>query len=231
MSLEKLLITPNVPVQVALKFAGDGKLCKSQHGYADQVYFTLAQPAGHCIYTDLPVAAKIKALEPAAGELFWIQKKWTGQKGVAPEWDVWPANDGPVAPPSAPKPPALAAIEGGRDERTLAALEEARKEAHARLDEITRKQQAVALVSSPASVKPVCVKPEAEVVAAKPVGREVVAEPDCALVQHANLLIDAYAEVLLRALTKHQGKVKPDEVRSIFLTAVINMAGGKQRAA
>lgn len=45
------------------------------------------------------------------------------------------------------------------------------------------------------------------------------------LVEAANVLIDAYAEVLNRALTKHEGRVKPDEVRAIFLTAAINRGG------
>lgn len=44
------------------------------------------------------------------------------------------------------------------------------------------------------------------------------------LVESANALIDAYAEVLNRALVNHEGRVKPDEVRAIFLTAAINFA-------
>ena len=39
--------------------------------------------------------------------------------------------------------------------------------------------------------------------------------------------VDAYAAVLEHALTTHAGRVKPDEVKSIFLTCVI---GGKGRA-
>ena len=42
------------------------------------------------------------------------------------------------------------------------------------------------------------------------------------LVDDAKALIDAYALVLGHALTTHEGRVKPDEVRAIFLTAVIN---------
>jgi hypothetical protein len=49
------------------------------------------------------------------------------------------------------------------------------------------------------------------------------------LVDQANDLVDAFAQVLERALTKHGGKVKPDEVRAIFLTAAIN--GSRGRAA
>jgi len=45
------------------------------------------------------------------------------------------------------------------------------------------------------------------------------------LADQANDLVDAFAQVLERALTKYGGKVKPDEVRAIFLTAAINGRG------
>lgn len=51
------------------------------------------------------------------------------------------------------------------------------------------------------------------------------------LIAESIALVDAYAAVLNHALTAHNGRVKPDEVKSIFLTCVINLAGGKIRAA
>jgi hypothetical protein len=47
-------------------------------------------------------------------------------------------------------------------------------------------------------------------------------------VDQANELVDAFAQVLERALHQYGGKVKPDEVRAIFLTAAIN---GNRRVA
>jgi hypothetical protein len=41
------------------------------------------------------------------------------------------------------------------------------------------------------------------------------------LVDEANALVDAYAVVLNRALTTYEGRIKPDEVRSILLSAYI----------
>ena len=41
------------------------------------------------------------------------------------------------------------------------------------------------------------------------------------LVLEANALVDAYATVLERALSTYGGRVKPDEVRSILLSAYI----------
>ena len=41
------------------------------------------------------------------------------------------------------------------------------------------------------------------------------------LVSEANSLVDAYAMVLERALSKYQGRVKPDEARALLITAYI----------
>jgi hypothetical protein len=41
------------------------------------------------------------------------------------------------------------------------------------------------------------------------------------LVKEADALVDAYPQVLERALTTYQGRIKPDEVRSLLLSAYI----------
>ena len=41
------------------------------------------------------------------------------------------------------------------------------------------------------------------------------------LLSEANSLVDAYAMVLERALSKYQGRVKPDEARALLITAYI----------
>jgi hypothetical protein len=41
------------------------------------------------------------------------------------------------------------------------------------------------------------------------------------LVKEADSLVDAYAQVLDRALTTYQGRIKPDEVPSLLLSAYI----------
>lgn len=41
------------------------------------------------------------------------------------------------------------------------------------------------------------------------------------LIAEANALVDAYAAVLHRGLTEYQGRVKPDEIRALFLSAYI----------
>ncbi|MGA3015954.1 MAG: hypothetical protein ABSF62_02460 [Bryobacteraceae bacterium] len=42
------------------------------------------------------------------------------------------------------------------------------------------------------------------------------------LIDEVNALVDDFAAVLDRALRKHEGRVKPDELRAIFLTAAIH---------
>jgi hypothetical protein len=58
-------------------------------------------------------------------------------------------------------------------------------------------------------------KPPASATAATPKGARSL------LVQEADLLVDSYAQVLDRALTTYQGRIKPDEVRSLLLSAYI----------
>jgi hypothetical protein len=48
--------------------------------------------------------------------------------------------------------------------------------------------------------------------------------PPQTLVDEANYLVDAFAEVLERALENYQGRIKPEEVRSLFLSAYINQS-------
>jgi hypothetical protein len=46
-------------------------------------------------------------------------------------------------------------------------------------------------------------------------------QPGRALIHEANTLVDAYAEVLHRALTTYEGRVKPDEIRALLISAYI----------
>jgi hypothetical protein len=84
--MEKLTITPNVPILIALKYAG-GRLVDGRYG--KQVYYTLAEPANTCLYLDLDPAQLVKQLDAKAQERFWIQMKVTGKRGDKPTWDAW----------------------------------------------------------------------------------------------------------------------------------------------
>ncbi len=57
---------------------------------------------------------------------------------------------------------------------------------------------------------------------ARPAPRlQTSANPASGLVAEANAVVDAFAQVLDRALTQYQGRVKPEEVRSLLLSAYI----------
>ncbi len=101
--MEKLVLTPNVPVQIALKFS-DGKLVEGRYG--DQVMFSLTN--GQVMYLDTDSAAKINLLEPRKHEPFFICKR-TGKKTDSPIIDVW--KDAGATPPS-PQVQAAAAATG-----------------------------------------------------------------------------------------------------------------------
>jgi len=58
-------------------------------------------------------------------------------------------------------------------------------------------------------------KPPASAPSAVPIS------PPGGLVNEANALVDAYAQVLDRALTTYQGRIKPDEARALLITAYI----------
>ena len=85
---EMVEFEPNTPVQLALKYQGEGRTVQGRFG--DQKYFTLAD--GRCMYLDLPVAEQIEAYRFRPGEPFWIEKKWSGKKAERPRWEVWPVQ-------------------------------------------------------------------------------------------------------------------------------------------
>lgn len=144
MATQKLPITPNVPVQVALKFP-QGKIVEGRFG--DQVYFSLSSPPDHCLYLDLGPAEKVNALGPAPNQPFWLCKRWTGKKSDSPVWDVWPvvAGEQQPGPRAVPSPAAQAT---GIDDTDL------ERKLRASLEEIERnkRERAAASVVAPATV-------------------------------------------------------------------------------
>ena len=100
--MEKVTFTPNVPVQVALRYP-EGKQVEGRFG--DQMLYSLVN--GQVMYLDLDVAAKINALAVRKGEPFSICKRWTGKKGDPMQWDIWRPGAGETAPAA----PAMADLE------------------------------------------------------------------------------------------------------------------------
>ncbi len=70
-------------------------------------------------------------------------------------------------------------------------------------------------------------QPNGTLIVPKPPATAQTPEPErkpvaSALVSEAQRLVDAYAQTLEYGLTQYSGRVKPDEIKSIFLSAYIN---------
>jgi hypothetical protein len=74
MAFDKVVLQTNIPEIIALQFA-DGVLQRSPNGYADQLMFTLAEPAGYKIYLPPIVGKKISAAGIKVGQRFEICKR------------------------------------------------------------------------------------------------------------------------------------------------------------
>ena len=188
----------NVPEEIALKFP-QGKIISTRVG--ERVLFSLTDE--RVMFADLATAQKINELGVRPGEKFCVVKK---RKGSAPiEWDCWLHPDTEKARAAAeeakhPEPPSQL------EQQLAASIELAKR---GKLGELGNGAFAIG-------------KPEPQPAAPTPAPVATPAEDP--LVAQANVLIDAFAVVLERALTMYGGKVKPDEVRAIFLTAAINYA-------
>jgi hypothetical protein len=137
--MEKLTFTPNIPVQVALRFP-DGKLVEGRFG--DQVFYTTTD--GKAMYLDMVVAAKINQLGIQAREPFFVCKRSTGRKGEPVLWDVYRLEEAVVPQQPQPTPTQMTGIDETDIERQV------RAEVAARVAKQVAANQAGASVTAPA---------------------------------------------------------------------------------
>jgi hypothetical protein len=78
---------PNVPVEVALKYALPGKIISTHTG--ERVLYTLAD--GRVMFLDLGVAKKVEDLGVNVRENFFLCRPEAGKKDA--EWNVWRAPE------------------------------------------------------------------------------------------------------------------------------------------
>jgi hypothetical protein len=212
--MDKVKFELHTPQVVTLKSTGrivDGN-------YGQQTYYTLQD--GRAMYLDLGPAEQINQLGVRPGESIAICKRGKGAWEVA----LTPATErmraarfGRQIPPDADE------SQVGRQVRqTLENISEGRPPAAPRPqavpDQIARR-----LDSHPGAGVSVPAPGQAAYVAS----HSITANNNNPLVTEANNLVDVYAAVLDRALTMYQGRIKPDEIRSIVLSAYIQQ--GKQR--
>jgi hypothetical protein len=84
---EVVKFAPNVPVEVALKFALPGKIISTQSG--ERMMYTLAD--NRVMFLDLGVAKKVEDLGVNVRENFFLCRPEAGKKDA--EWNVWRAPE------------------------------------------------------------------------------------------------------------------------------------------
>jgi hypothetical protein len=193
----------NRPIEVALQFA-EPKIVESKFDRDGRAMFALATPAGHLMFHDMLTAAKIKALGVQPGELFFIQKTKNGrltEYSVFRESSEPPAENSVVVSSRKPVPPHVR-------EATLVDTIEARN-ASRRLEQTLE----ASIAQATEAKQPV------------PVAANNVPVRDPwagALLQQVNQLVDTFAAALAHSSASHGNAVKPEDVRSILLSAYIN---------
>ena len=207
------------PVEVALRFT-EPRIFPSQFAGADDRHM-FSTVDGRVMYVTPLTSARIKALNLAEGEIFWICKR---KNGRVTEFAV---SREPMAAPPAP------VVFGGHKKTypplknnlpddlyytpPSATLEE---QLRASIEMVERRKQVEA-------AGPVAVPPQPKAVERM---APAVAEFSARLVLETNALVDSYAEALRVASERHGNTVKPEDVRSLLVTAYIN-ASKQGRAA
>ncbi len=201
---EKVAFELNIPVQVTLQYP-QGKIVSGRFG--EQVMFGLE--GNQIMFLDLAVAQKINTLEVQAGESVCICKR------TSKIWDVW----------LSPETEKMRSARDNRGEivndlrRSVAQINERRYNTL----EVPRSGASTSL-PAPAAIPAAPEQDHQNSVQQ----RNSTNNP---LIDEANALVDAYAAVLDRALTKHQGRIKPDEIKSILLSCYIQQGKAAKYAA
>jgi len=217
------------PVEVALKYT-EGKVYDGDYG--ERVMYSLTD--GRVMYLDPLTAARIKSLGVQPGEAFFILKS---KKGRLTEWSVFREGDEPpVEPPTRKRtPPAHVLAE--RLPEIVAARNAGANLEQQLADSITLVEAKKAAGRATAAVPSTAAAPaRAELPAPSPAtngSNSTSAEErwKAVLLKQTNALTDVLAEAL-RHSSQHGGLVKSEDVRSMMLSAFINLAkGGNQRAA
>jgi hypothetical protein len=154
------------------------------------------------------VAARINTMEISPRQEFWIVKRRPAGRGQKTRWDIYLADPTPL--------PGESPLEC---------------DLRLSLHDIAR-QRAIPREQSPPAQRPNYVSPQRPVYTPPSPGVQEVAlsvmtkkQPAWAqtLVGQTNQLVDAYAECILHA-TQHGLTVKPEDVRTLLVTAFINLS-------
>jgi len=220
--MEKLRFTPNVPVQIALKYP-QGKIISGRWG--EQMLFTLTD--GRRMYVPIDVASKISMLEVNVNEPFCICKRWNGQRSQPVRWDIW-------LTPEAEKVRAAQETQNAETplERQLReSLENLRKPGTLPIPKILETSPETAEAHSLAAKDPLNGAGQVNGNGSGNGNGSVPAQPAMArfswapfLLSQTEALTDVFAAALDYASKGHGNHIKPEDVRALMTTAFINLA-------
>jgi hypothetical protein len=224
-SSTKLVLEPNVPQLIALKYP-TGKMVESRFGDEKQVYFSLVD--GRSAYFSLGVAQAINNLMLGTREPFFVCKRWNGSKQQAPRYDVWLTPEGEKQRAAQDMQPPIAAIPAEDPpsdlerqlEKSLAQIQARKNDANlaTRRPPVTEYGNAGPVVTGQAqfsnnSTGPVPV-PRAQTA---PASLQAWAK---SLLDQTNTLVDVYAQACEHASAQN---VPPAVVRTVMLSAFIGL--------
>jgi hypothetical protein len=200
---EHVSFQSNVPEKVALAYP-DGVLKDGMYG--SRVRYTLTD--GRLMWLDPDVAARINTMEISPRQEFWIVKRKPAGRSQKTRWDIYLEDPTPLAGESPLE-----------CDLRLSLHEIARQRAIPQ--ERSEPLQPPSSVSAP---RPVCTPPSPGV---QEVALSVMSKKQPAwaqtLVGQTNQLVDAYAECILHA-AQHGLTVNPEDVRTLLVTAFINLS-------
>lgn len=213
------------PVEVALRFTEPRIFPSKFQGGDDRHMFSTVD--GRVMYVTPLTSARITALNLSQGECFYICKRKAGRvtefavsrEPIEVEWA--PRTLRPPAPFKTKLPERLYAPAPASEHEPAATLEE---QLRASIEMVERRKTGeqpdgtLAVLAPPA-------RPAAQAqTPVKPAERmaPAVAEFSSRLVLETNALVDCYAAALKTASERHGNTVKPDDVRSLLVTAYIN---------
>ena len=233
---EVVKFTPNVPVEVALKFAIPGKVISTKSG--ERVLYTLADE--RVMFMDLGAARKIENLGVNVREKFFVCRPSPEKKNA--EWTAWLSPETEKARAeveAAPQP------ESPAEEETL--LERKLRESIEMVNQVKWGEIGNGTFVVPAGASAVTPAPVQSGAsnghqtsnngngstngkngngAPKHPEPSVLSACSQSLLEQANALVDVYAEALSTASTKHGNQVKPEDVRTLLVTVFIQRSKG-----
>jgi hypothetical protein len=241
---EVVKFPPNVPVEVALKFGGPGKVIATAAG--DRVLFSLADD--RVMFLDSGVAQKIEHLAVNAREKFFICRRAGAKR--RPEWTVWLSPETEKARAEAENGQVLNEETPAESESVLERqLRESLELVKAGKLGEARNNTFVVAPGASAGKPAVPVQADASRghqtshngKATKSNDGNVNGTPKQSatagqtawtqsLLNHTTALVDVYAAALSDASTKHGNQVKPEDVRSLLVTVFIQRSRGGRHA-